>query len=203
MTYLELKTAIADWLNRSDLNSVIPVFITLAETEMNRRLRVSEMEAVVETTTSGPTVSLPEDFLEFRRVMVIASGRKHQLRIVTADQLSDYEDALTTGVPTVGAVVGRALRLAPTPAFPCSLEMWYYRRIPALSDNTTSNWVLEKHPDLYLYGALMHSAPYLRDDERVGLWASKFQQLLDDIGMQDERALYGSAKLAATSSFRW
>ena len=33
-TYTELKAAIADWLNRSDLTSQIPDFITLAEAEM-------------------------------------------------------------------------------------------------------------------------------------------------------------------------
>jgi len=33
-TYTELKSSLADWLNRSDLTSVIPDFISLAEAQM-------------------------------------------------------------------------------------------------------------------------------------------------------------------------
>ena len=35
-TYATLKTAIADFLNRDDLTSVIPTFIALAEADMQR-----------------------------------------------------------------------------------------------------------------------------------------------------------------------
>jgi len=35
-TYSELKTAVANWLDRSDLTDVIPDFITLAETRHKR-----------------------------------------------------------------------------------------------------------------------------------------------------------------------
>jgi hypothetical protein len=38
-TYAELKTSIADFLNRDDLTSAIPDFITLAEADMQRRVK--------------------------------------------------------------------------------------------------------------------------------------------------------------------
>ncbi len=37
-TYSGLKTTIADYLNRDDLTSAIPSFITLAEAKFNRKL---------------------------------------------------------------------------------------------------------------------------------------------------------------------
>ena len=37
--YTELKASIADFLNRDDLTSVIPDFITLAESQINRDIR--------------------------------------------------------------------------------------------------------------------------------------------------------------------
>jgi hypothetical protein len=46
-TYAELKTAIASWLDRSDLTSTIPDFITLFEAVANRRLRVRQMEKTI------------------------------------------------------------------------------------------------------------------------------------------------------------
>ena len=40
-TYAELKTSIANWLDRSDLTDVIPDFIALAETRHKRDFRRS------------------------------------------------------------------------------------------------------------------------------------------------------------------
>ena len=38
-TYAELKTSVGDWLNRSDLTTAIPDFISLAEAQIERNLR--------------------------------------------------------------------------------------------------------------------------------------------------------------------
>jgi len=43
-TYDELKASVADFLNRDDLTNVIPDFIKLSETVMNREIRHYEME---------------------------------------------------------------------------------------------------------------------------------------------------------------
>ena len=43
MTYSELKTNIASFLNRSDLDSQLDLFIDQTEAELNRRLRTKEM----------------------------------------------------------------------------------------------------------------------------------------------------------------
>ena len=41
--YTNLKAAIADWLLRDDLTAVIPSFIALAETQMQREIRHHKM----------------------------------------------------------------------------------------------------------------------------------------------------------------
>jgi hypothetical protein len=63
----------------------------------------------------------------------------------------------------------------------------FYSKIPALSDSNTTNWLLTASPDIYLYGSLMQSAPYLRDDDRVGIWASLYQKAIDDLNISNER----------------
>ena len=54
-TYAELKTAIASWLNRDDLTSVIPDFIALTEAALNRDLRHLQMidrdDATIDTVS--------------------------------------------------------------------------------------------------------------------------------------------------------
>ena len=54
-TYATLQTAVANWLDRSDLTDRIPEFIALAEARMNRNLRLALMLNVDQTTLGGAT----------------------------------------------------------------------------------------------------------------------------------------------------
>ena len=62
--YGELKSAISDFLNRSDLTSVIPTFIDFAEAEFNRILRIRQMVARAEAVIDARFSAVPADFLE-------------------------------------------------------------------------------------------------------------------------------------------
>lgn len=46
--------------------------------------------------------------------------------------------------------------------------------LPSLM-TTDPNWLLTAHPDIYLYGTLVESAPYLRDEERLPVWEQRYQ----------------------------
>ena len=93
------------------------------------------------------------------------------------------------------------IEFAPVPDSEYTLEIVYYQALPALADNTT-NWLLDSHPDIYLYGSLMQSAPYLQADERIGVWAGKFQQILEQLKTSDEKARFsGTTPTITFSSF--
>jgi hypothetical protein len=94
-------------------------------------------------------------------------------------------------------MVGQQFQVVPTPSGSFDAELLYYAKIPALSDSNTTNWLLTESPDLYLYGALAQTAPYLKEDERMGVWAGLYQKLFDDMMLADERARIGSSKLKA------
>ena len=53
-TYTELKTSIANFLNRDDLTATIPDFISLAESSINNEIRHWRMETRAETTGDRP-----------------------------------------------------------------------------------------------------------------------------------------------------
>ena len=69
-TYSELKTSVANYLNRDDLTSVIPDFITLTENRLNRELRIRANVARAQTTTTSGTAfyDLPDDLIELRNI---------------------------------------------------------------------------------------------------------------------------------------
>ena len=70
--------------------------------------------------------------------------------------------------------------------------MYYYGKIPSLSASNATNQILENFPDVYLYGSLVHSAPFLGDDQRLQVWGSLYQSSLNAINGQSERAKQGA-----------
>ena len=62
--FSELKSSIADFLNRDDLTTVIPTFIKLAEADFNRKLRHWRMEKRATANLDTKYTAFPDDYLE-------------------------------------------------------------------------------------------------------------------------------------------
>ena len=54
---------------------------------------------------------------------------------------------------------------------------------------------MNSSPDIYLYGSLLQSAPYLVDDARIPVWASMYQKLVKDLEIADQKARVGDSTL--------
>jgi hypothetical protein len=67
----------------------------------------------------------------------------------------------------------------------------YFQALPTVA--TTQNWLIQREPGLYLYQALAHSAPYLKNDERVLVWAQMAKVLRDGMQEEDDQSRYGNA----------
>lgn len=196
-SYSELKSSIADWLNRDDLTSVIPDFISLAEAQIERRLPTQKMVKRSTATIDTPFSALPSDFLSAKSLVLTATAPVQPLTFLTEDEL-DAKKYLyrTTGTPRYFALIGNQIEVLPPPDTGYAAELTYVATLAKLSDSNTSNWVLERHPDVYLYGALLQAAPYLRDDERIGVWSSLYQNSINDMIVQDERAAFSGSRIA-------
>ena len=187
-TYDELKSSIADFLNRDDLTSVIPTFISLAEADMNRKLRHWRMERRSNATVDTQYTALPTDFVEAVRIM-LTTPSVQRLELITNSELMDKRaTSETAGTPTHYALVDGTLEVYPIPDQNYTMEMVYYSRIDTLSASTSTNWVLTYSPDAYLYGALAAAAPYLGEDQRTAVWASLYKNAIDGINMEDDKA---------------
>lgn len=194
-TYAELKTAIGDWLNRDDLDSVIPNFISLAEAQFNRTIRHRKMVTRSDATLDTPYFAVPSDWLQTIRFQ-LNTNPVTPLLFVTPEQALEESMVYSAGQqPLFYTTIGQQFQVVPTPDTSYDAELLYYAKIPALSDSATTNWLLTESPDLYLYGALIQSAPYLKEDERINVWAGLYQRLFDDMMLADERARIGSSKL--------
>ena len=194
-TYTELKAAIANWLNRDDLTAVIPDFIALAEADIDRRVRHWRMEQRSTATLDDRYTQLPQGFLEAVRFHLDTDERPIELLTPLAMQKRRQENSDAGGKPKYYAIIGGQIEVWPTPDAAYTGELYYYTRTAPLDDNTASNWILDHFPDVYLYGALVHSAPYLVDDQRAATWSALYQSAIDGINSNNEKAKFGGSGL--------
>lgn len=195
LTYATLQTQVADFVNRDDLTAQIPTFITLAEAAINRDVRHWQMEKRSEATFNQRYEPLPLDWISSIRVSV--SGNKQVKRLSQSRMLSMRKgSADTAGEPRYYTISASQIELFPTPIGDYDGSMIYYAEVDALSDTTQSNWLLASAPDVYLYGALLHTAPYLQEDARLAVWASLYKEAVNTLNANSMRDQYGGAGLA-------
>jgi hypothetical protein len=194
--YDELQTTLIKWLNRetdADIVSVVPDFITLAEGQMTRRFvaayRKGEsyprriMQRTDASINSGDEyVEVPPDFhgpIDF----VLQTSPETVLEYLEPVNLQQWKqaDPYNGQAPVYYTVVGCQFQLYPPADQDYTAELTYLKRFPAISADNETNWILTDYPDAYLYGALLQSAPYLKDDGRMAMWAELFTAAIEDI----------------------
>ena len=194
--YTNLQTTIADFLNRDDLTSVIPTFIQLAEADMNRQVRHWKMEqrSSGQQSAGDQYMQVPADWLETIRFTLTGSGTSAVTmtsRAAMADIRAKNED-ISNVAPYYYTHADGQFELYPTPVEDTDFELLYYQKIPDLATNST-NWLLTDAPDVYLYGALLHSAPYLAEDARVAVWAQMYSAAVQNVNSASEQARYSGS----------
>lgn len=201
--YTDLKSAVANWLNRSSdtsLVAVVPDLITLAETRFNRLLRLNAQDTTSSGTLSGPLISIPSDLVDLKRITVTANGAEYDLRYLSPEDFDNY--ASMSGAPHVYTSQTNSYSVAPGPDSNYAYTIYYAARFAALSDASPTNWLLTNAPDVYLYGALLEAEPFLKNDARIPLWASAFQNSIDALVEQDKDMRFPNANLYIRAD-RW
>ena len=184
-TYAELKTAIADFLNRDDLTAVIPTFISLAEAQIARDVRHWKQEKRVTMSVDERYENLSNDWLEIKMV-ALTTGK--MLQTISASEMARRrEGSNASAEPRYIRMTADQIEFYPTPDAATDISMLYYARIPALSDTDTTNWLLTDAPDVLLYGALLHSAPYLTDDARAAIWGALYQAGVEKLNLENQK----------------
>lgn len=179
--YSELQTAVGNWLNRSDLTTVLPDFVALAEASLRRRIRRKTQRATL--SLDSATVALPADVKELRAIVLYpGTERETPLNIVTRVGLADVRaGSQPTGRPRAAAIVGTDLLLAPAPDQTYEAEITYYAAIPPLTGTAPTNWLLTEAPDVYLFASLVQAEPYLEHDARVVLWQTALDNAIREL----------------------
>ena len=202
-TYSELKTSIANWLNRSDLTSEISGdFIKLAEADFNAKLRIRQMEQIDTLTVNAETITVPSGFIGVRSLYLLVSNVKYPLEYITPSNMFEIKGGSRTGRPRAYTIESdngtEQFRFGPSPDTSYTGYLSYYKAIPTLSDSNTSNYILASHPAIYLYGALYHASNFLGGIEpnQAQNWLAMYSSALERCENNDRQDSYGNAPLS-------
>ena len=189
--FSDFKAQVAEWANRQDWSdALVTSFVRMAESKFNQELRVAQMIEFAENTITDRCSTLPDDWLAMDLVRVAnENGADGFLpaRFKARDEFFTQRDDHTWMYYTI---VGRTIFFGgtPDPVNGTAFKIAYYGEVPVLSDITQS-WVYTKHPQLYLFAALMHAGLHAVGEEPQ---AGNFKQWAEDIIQKLNAAHLGS-----------
>ena len=141
-TYAELQSAVADWLNRDDLTSVIPNFIELAEADLTRNLRHRKMIVRADANLNAEYTQTPSDWFQTQS-LILETDPVTKLEYLTPEALNAKRAySVAVGKPLFFTMIGTEIQVYPPPDGTYMAEIVYYAEIPALTDSNTTNWLL-------------------------------------------------------------
>lgn len=213
----DLTNTLEDYLARGDLRARIPTFIRLAEVRLDRRLNLADSETSLTLPLVDGASPLPNDFRSWRAVSGpcgerldympphafaassrepgwygegcgVAEGSFTILGSITLEDVVDSTDPWLFGLDNA------FIRVAPRFG---SVSLVYRQGIPPLTAARPVNWLLAKNPDLYLYGALLESEPFLKNDSRMVTWRALLETAVQDLTGADRDARWGRARMRA------
>ena len=193
-SYAGLKTAIANWLDRSDLTSYLDDFIDLAEARIGRELRIRQMETQGTETLVSSTreYSLPSDYLQMRNMQLNTSPIT-SLEYISPEMMDRLWAGSTTGVPLAYTIIRDKIQLGPAPDSAYTLEYTYFAKPGALSD--TENGLLSTIPDIYLYASLLEAEPFVQNDERIALWMNAYKEAVRSAQESNDKDRHSGSSL--------
>lgn len=165
-SYSTLKTAVQNWMDRSDISGDVADVVMLAEAHLNREIDTVETDVTLTGSVGSRSISVSAyDFLETVGLFLVDAQDQQEYEILQqADGYSPY--TTINGRPQWYAIDNSNID------FNCPLDQaysfrWRYRGKLALSDSVTTNWLLEDHPDVYLSACIVWGGLLVQDDARL------------------------------------
>jgi hypothetical protein len=191
MTYDSLVENIQSYLNRTDTATLekIPLFIMLAEQIIASQIKFLG-NLTVNTSTMVANVGILDKPARWHKTVsmnVTVAGERQPVLLRKYEYLREYwPDGTLTGVPAYyGDYDYTHWLVVPTPALAYSFEVLYYERIQPLDSTNQTNWFTTYAPQALLYGSLLQSMPFLKNDERMPMWQSNYDQIMQTLKQED------------------
>lgn len=187
-SYATLQTAVAGMIHRADDTDItdnLPLWIQLCEADLYDRLLLKDMESdeTLTLTLSQNYVALPSNYISPIAFWLIVDSERVLLDPALPQEL---EYSTTNGQPRYWAIDGANIR------FDCPADEAYSARFRCvkksnLSLSNTSNALLLKRPDVYLFGTLKQVATFTGDNEALQKWGVMYESAIQKLKAAENR----------------
>ena len=195
--YNSFVTTVESYLARTDLTTVIPDFIQMAQIRMSRDLRTEAMLKVATTSPSDNKVAFPTDFLELRE-MHFEGNPPILLEYQSPDLFFRNGQTSLSGRSHYFTMLGTEFQFAPSQNSSYTIQILYYAQPTFISSTTANNLYLTYYPDALLYATLAEAEPYLMNDPRVATWSALYDRAIANIKTSDLGQTYAYTTLSVT-----
>lgn len=191
MTYDSLVENIQSYLERTDTATLqkIPLFIMLAEQTIASQIKFLGNMTVNQSTmvVNSPIIDKPARWHKTISFNVLVNGQRQPVFLRKYEYLREYApNATTTGLPVYfGDYDYTHWLVAPTPDVAYTFEVLYYERIQPLDSSNQTNWFTIYAPQALLYGSLLQAMPFLKNDERMGMWQQNYDLIIQTLKTED------------------
>ncbi|MGB7243553.1 MAG: hypothetical protein WBC93_15895 [Sulfitobacter sp.] len=184
--YLDLRTAVLEAVGRTDISDVFDRLTLLAESRFNRELRCRDQITNTTITVSGGSGALPADYREMIGVYT-PNGCEYVEQPLQAAQATGNHYYAVSGSTIIATDQDYAAQ--------------YYASIPTLTTSlTTSNWLLQKYPEVYLHGVSAEAAKHIRDAEAVPILEQYRNAAIFEAQADDHRQRYSRTRVRLTGN---
>lgn len=192
MTFTSLQQDVRNYLERGDSEDTVvygqlPRLINLAERAIARKLKIEGfINVVTSDLVAGTSVYAKPD--RWRRTLSM-----HYSNVRTPIFARSYEycrtfwpDVTLRAPPQFYSDYNYTHWLiVPTPVATVPWEILYYEQPALLDDTNQTNWLTNYGPNALLYRTLLECEPFLKNDERIGVWKGLYDEAISDMNAED------------------
>ncbi len=194
----EFYTLAERYLKRADLSDLYDTFLQMAEARINQVARLSEMEFRSQSTPTSAFWNLPADFVEMRHIQAELEGQPRPLEYVVPET-ADKVRRITSGQQGYQfyTLLNNQIELIPHPnsESTAQVEMFYYAKVPALTQAQETNLILTNYPNLYLYAFMAEAALYRESIQAAQSWLASFDAYMQQLNTSAAAGRYSGNAL--------
>jgi hypothetical protein len=174
MNFVEFKLMVAEWSWEDNIDAVLPSLVAFGQQELERQLRLRAMEFLLpgvsgELTTGAVSAVLPADFIELIYLTVIDGTNRYPIekRYDAKSMQSMSVDSAISGIPDAISIVGDTIYFNKKMDKNYTYDEAYFRHLPALINDSDSNWWVANAAEALLYATLKKLAIFTKSAAEI------------------------------------
>ena len=162
------------------------------EAEFNSNMRLRKMEAQTSIVLSGVYITHPTDWQAWKSLKITSGSVVYSLAPMSEENSSRIYGMSNNNLPQGYVVRGDRTYLFPTPDATYTVDTVYVQGVPSLATNST-NWLMNKFPQAYLYGSLSQASQFVGSPEKIAEWRQLHGMTMDQVEKESKTASFSGA----------